>query len=483
MSALPSEVVDDKGTVTCEELAGDVESVAAGLAARGVAAGDRVVVSLPNAYEFVVVHLAVHRLGAVTVNLPTAFRREVGQVIRMVDARLTVLGDIDYPRAYGDLREHVELAAGDLAPVRGGDLTLGPEDHDPSAKAWLAFTSGSTGTPRAAIHTRASLDATVAAMADRYAIGPEDTVLGAAPLGHAIGFCYALRLACDRGARLVLQRCWDPEAAVRLIDAERCTFAAVPTPFLADLVEAGIAAPDRLRHLLVGGAPVPRDHLVGGDRLFGAGVVSAYYGTSECGATLTVPPGAADADRMSSDGVAMERMDVRIVDEDGADVAAGEPGEMIVRGPQVAAGYWMNNDSDRQFLPGGWFATRDIAVRAPSGFTSVTGRMKDIIIRGAVNIVPGEVEEAVSGHRDVSRTALVGVPDRRLGERLVAVITSNRDAPSRDEVRAWLKECGLARSKWPDEVAVVDELPLTASGKLDRGRVRDELLSRTARGT
>src|SRR5919199_5898502 len=129
-------------------------------------------------------------------------------------------------------------------------------------------------------------------MGDRYRLGPGDSILVAAPVGHAIGFSYGVRLACDRGSRLVLLERWDPEAAVRLIDAEQCTFAAIPTPFLADLLDADTAPQGgTLRHLLVGGAPVPPDHVAEADRVLGHGVTSAYFGASECGAVFSSPPG------------------------------------------------------------------------------------------------------------------------------------------------------------------------------------------------
>lgn len=479
---LPSVVIDESRSVTRDELSGDVAAVAAGLAERGVGAGDRVVVSLPNSYGFVAVHVALDLIGAVTVNLPTAFRREVGQVIRMVDARFTVLGDVDDARAYGDLRDHVVLAGGEPAELRGELGAVAAAAAGPGTKSWLAFTGGSTGTPRAALHTRASRDASAAAMAERYGVGPHDAVLAAAPVGHAIGFCYAVRLACASGSRLVLQRGWDAERAAHVIESEGCTFGAIPTPFLADLVERDTQVPNVLRHLLVGGAPVPSDDLARADTLFGEGVVSAYYGASECGAVLSLPPGSPDDLRLSTDGAPMPGMAVRVVDEQGGEAPPGEQGELHVRGPQVAMGYWMNNDSDRQFLPGGWFATRDLAVRHESGFISLTGRMSEKIIRGAVNVVPREVEEALAGHARVGRAVVLGAPDRRLGERLVAVIVPNGDAPGRDELRAWLKDCGLAHSKWPDDLVVVEELPRTPAGKIDRLRLRDELTARVPPG-
>lgn len=474
--SLPSVVVDGDREVSAGELSADVLRVAAGLRDRGVGPGDRVVVSLANSYEFVAVHLALDALGAVTVNLPAGFRREVGQVVRMVDAVLCVMGLVEDTRVYGDLRQVVSVADG-LDALSGDPSGLALAPRAEGERAWLAFTSGSTGTPRAAVHTRRSLAASTRAMAERYGVGPDDSVLVAAPVGHAIGFCYGVRLACDVGSRMVLQRSWSADRAISLIDEQGCTFAAVPAPFLADLVDAGARpAGGTLRHLLVGGAPVPRDQLVEADALFGPGVVSRYFGASECGAVLSCPPGAPDAKRLSSDGVVMGGLEVRVVDEAGLDVAVGVEGEMLVRGEQVALGYWASNDSDEQFGADGWFATRDRVAADEAGYVSVTGRLKDLVISGAVNVVPREVEEAVASHPAVGHVIVFGRPDRRMGERVVAAFTTVGEPPDLEAIREWLASSGLARAKWPAEVVVIDELPRTGSGKIDRERVRAELL-------
>ncbi|MGH3262393.1 MAG: class I adenylate-forming enzyme family protein, partial [Trebonia sp.] len=344
-------------------------------------------------------------------------------------------------------------------------------------RTWLAFTSGSTGTPRAAVHTRRSLEASTRAMAERYRLDADDVLLVAAPVGHAIGFCYGVRLAIACGCKLVLQRAWDPDLAVSLIDAEGCTFAAIPTPFLADLLDAeGRPRQGTLQRLLVGGAPVARDQVSRAERIFGSGVTSGYYGSSECGAVLCSPPDAPDEERLGTDGIPMPGLELRIVDDDGADVAPGQQGEMLVRGEQVAVGYWANNDSDDQFRADGWFATRDRVVMDDAGYVAAMSRIKDVIFRGAVNVIPREVEEAVASHPAVGRVVVFGRPHHRLGEQIVAAITATGSAPGRDEIRQWLGDAGLARSKWPDAVAVVDEFPRTPTGKIDRARVRDELL-------
>ncbi|MGH3026205.1 MAG: AMP-binding protein, partial [Gaiellaceae bacterium] len=276
--ALPAAVIVDGRETPAEQIRLDVARVAAGLSERFVGAGDGVIVSLPNSYEFVVVNLALELLGAVTVNLPVGFRREVGQVVRMVDARLCVMHHMEDIGLYGDLRRYVSLET-QLEPLLGDPSRVQAAQRRPEDRTWLAVTSGSTGTPRAAVHTRLSLEASTRAMAERYGLGADDVLFAAAPVGHAIGFCYGVRLACTCGARLVLQSKWNAEAAVALIDGGRCTFAAIPTPFLADLLDVKVKPRQgTLRHLLVGGAPVARDQVAAADLIFGHGVTSGYYG-------------------------------------------------------------------------------------------------------------------------------------------------------------------------------------------------------------
>lgn len=479
---LPAAVVTARGVVDRDALEARVADVAGGLLARGIAAGDRVVLVGTNTYEYVVVHLALDRIGAVTVNLPAGIRRDANAIAVAAGAKLCAVEGADDAAVITGAHEVIALDPDGVGALAESGPPATPVARDPAAPTWLAFTSGSTGTPRGALHTRASLDASTAAMAERYRLGPRDPILVAAPIGHGIGFTYGVRLAADLGAPLVLLQRWDAERAVAAIVAERCAFAAVPTPFLADLVELGRKVEAELRHLLVGGAPVPREQVVEADSLFGHGVVSGYFGSSETGATTSSPPGTSDDDRLDSDGCPLPRMEVAIVDDLGRPVAEGEEGTMLVRGPQVARGYWGGVDRDGQFRADGWFDTGDRAVRRPSGFVKIAGRAKSLIIRGAVNISPRSVEEAIVRHPRISRAVVLGVPDSRLGERVAAVITPRGEAPDREELREWLRATGAPRTAYPDLVFAVEDLPRGPTGKVDVRGLHATVLAASVEG-
>jgi cyclohexanecarboxylate-CoA ligase len=473
--AMPCEVVDGSRVIVREQLSEDVELITSTLADHGIGPGDRVVVALPNCYEFVAIDRALERIGAVMVNLPSDYKREIGQVVRMVEARLTVLSNVVEPHVFGDIAPFVSLSPGGGV----GELAVVGEPTEaisvPSgAVTWLACTSGSTGTARAATHTLASLGAAVRAITDRYQIGSDDTLLVAASVGSPIGFREGVRLACESGARIVLQRSWDPVEACELIQDYHCSFTAVPASFLHDLVDLGRDLRGTLRHLLAEGGPPLHEQLDAADRLLGEGVASAYYAPAECGPVLCCPIGSSREERANSHGLPMPGMESEIVDDDEKQLPAEAEGELAVRGPQVARGYWMRNDTDHQFRSDGWFMSRERAVRQPTGYVTLLGRrMKEIIVRDSSAISPRELEEALSAHPKVGRAVVVGRRGSRRGEAVVVVATAADEPPSLSDLHDWMAECRVARSKWPDDVQIVEELPRDSAGKIDRSKLHD----------
>jgi cyclohexanecarboxylate-CoA ligase len=426
----------------------------------GVVPGDRVVVALPNSVEFVVIALAVRLCAAVFVNLPWQFRRELLAVAEQTNARVVVVGDHapdDLLTALGPRRFRPALHR------RRGDRSFTPSSRPAGSVAWLAFTSGTTGAPKGAIHTEESLARIPQGFVDRYALSERDCVLVAAPVGHAIGFVYGVELALRARCPMVIVPHWDAELAASLADSRGCTFAAAPTPFLVDLVEVverGGAPPARLRHFLCGGAPVPSALIERARKSLLATEATPYYGTSECGGVTTCPPGTSFSKVVSTVGRPLEGMAVAI-----------EDGEILVRGAQLARGYWAG-DPDAQFRADGWFATGDLGALDADGYLRITGRAKELIIRGGVNISPVEVEEALAGHPDVREVALVGIADPRLGQRVVAAVVPRERQPSLADLRERCDELGLAKVKWPEQVIILERLPRAPTGKLQRAELQ-----------
>jgi acyl-CoA synthetase (AMP-forming)/AMP-acid ligase II len=475
---LPREVVDGERVVGRQQLGDDALHAAAGLADRGIGPGDPVVVSLPNSYEFVVLERALHYLGAVMVNLPGDARREVGLVGRMVESSLIILGDAADPHLFGDLDQWLSLRGPeDLKKLSTDAEAPPPFAASDESITWLACTSGSTGTPRAAVHTRASLSAGVCALQNRYEIADDDTVLVAAGVGTAIGFRDGVRLGCQSGARIVLQRRSEVAETVHLMSQQRCSFAAVPFSFVYDIIAAGADLRGAgLRHLLAEGSLIDEQVIARADQLTGIGVTSAYYAPLECGPALSFPPGATADERSGAHGLPTPGLSVELIHDDESPLphSPGVEGQLVVSGPGVALSYLKRNDSDHQFRSDGRFMTCDRAQWRPRGCVAVTGpRSNDVLVRESVAVAPRELEEVISAHPKVGRAVVTGRSDPRLGEAVVAVATAAGEAPSWAEVEAWLAECGVARSKWQDWLLFVDTLPVDAGGKIDRSQIHD----------
>ena len=449
--------------VTVGELESQASAGAGRLAARGVRPGDRVVVALPSSIRFVAAYVAVRLCGAVLVNVPWQWRRELLHVVAETAARAVVLDDRVDGEVAGELRDLTVDQEASSAPAPPTVTARSPDDV-----AWLAYSSGTTAWPKGAVHTEQSLRSIAAGFVDRYALGPEDVVLVAAPVGHAVGFVYGVELALAAGCPMVLLPSWDARQCAELTARYGCTFVAAPTPFLVDVVDEAERDPSAfasLRTFLCGGANVPRSLLARARESLPGTDVTAYYGTSECGGVTSCPPNAPGEKKLTTEGLALPGLELRI-----------ERGELLVRGAQVARRYWSGEDAHR-FRADGWFATGDGATLDSDGYLRIVGRLDDLIVRGGANVSPVEVELTLADHPRVHEVAVVGAPDPRLGERVAAVIVCGDPAPSLGELQEHCRAAGLAKPKWPELVVSVGELPRTPSGKVRRAELKRRLAS------
>lgn len=450
-------LVDAQGTWTVGELAAAARSVAAGLERTGVQPGDRVVLALPNSLEFVATYLAVRLCGAIIVNLPWQWRRELVAVVEETRARIAVLaeGTAGDPALASIADRRWRPVLDDRARTADG-----PVARDDQDVAWLAYTSGTTGAPKGAVHTEATLRRMPEAFIENYALGRDDRVLVAAPAGHAVGFVYGIQLALRAACPMVLMPRWDVRAAAGMVGRHRCTFVAGPAPFLLDtveLAESGEAdAFAGLRWFCCGGAAVPASLLERAREALPGTRACAYYGTSECGGVTGSPPQAPVEKLLATDGAPLKGMEVAL-----------EDGELLVRGSQLARGYW-GPDPAGQFRADGWFATGDDATIDGDGYVCILGRRSELIRRGGVAVAPVEIEEALATHPRVREVAVVGVDDPRLGQRVAAEVVARGEPPTLDELRAWCREAGMAKVKWPELVRPVAYLPRSAAGKVLR---------------
>ncbi len=496
------------GRFTYADVAEQVQRVAYGLRGQGFGPGDVVIIQLPNWAPFIVFHLALSAIGAITGNIPFVYReREVGGILRLTGAKGLVV-----PRSYRgfdfaamakslcaghDCLQKV-FVVGDAGSVQGPDITayetllqsdIGSESLDALRPTLddvtaLGFTSGTTGDLKGAVFDSNTLAAVNRGFVQRYSLDENDRVFGCSPLGHAVGFTHALRMTLAIGARIVLLEHWDPDRAVATIHRERCTFMAAATPFLMDMVHhPALEQYERLASLrlfLCGGASVPEQLMHDARNNLPHTFTSPLWGMTECGGVTTCPFDAPVDKLFTTDGRACESMQLKVVDSDGSSLAAGCDGELMVRGPMVARGYFAQPElTDEHFLPDGFFRTGDQARMDEDGYIKITGRIKDLIIRGGVNISPVDIENVLFSHPKIVNAAVVGMPDERLGERACAFVVLERgETLSLEEVQQWMAGASVAKPKWPERVEAIDALPMTASGKVQKFRLREQIVRR-----
>ena len=496
------------GRFTYAQAAAQVRNLASGLSRNGFAAGDVVILQLPNWAPFIFLHLALTCIGAITGNIPFVYRqREVSNILELTGAKALIVPRVfrgfdfvvmakallpvhetlshiivvdDYHDNQCDgMLHYTSLLRDATAP----DLaTLKTQQPKPEAITAVGFTSGTTGVLKGAMFDSYILNAVNQAFIDRFRLDGSDRIFGCSPLGHAVGFTHALRLTFAIEGSIVLQEHWNPADALRLIYEENCTFIAAATPFLMDIVNHPELAQyehlPSLKVFLCGGASVPEELITLARNNLPNTFTSPLWGMTECGGVTTCPFDAPVKKRYTTDGKPYESMELKITDEAGTTLPVGQSGELMVRGPMVAKGYFGQPKLTAEyFLSDGFFRSGDQARMDEDGYIKITGRIKDLIIRGGVNISPVEVENILFSHPDVENVAVVGEPDQRLGERVCAfVIVKQGKTLCIGDLQEWLTAAGLAKPKWPERLESVSALPMTASGKVQKYRLREMLV-------
>ena len=452
--------------ISVGELIGASRERAGQLIAHGVTPGSRVIVARPNVIEFVVDYLASRLCGTVFVNLPWNVGASITELAETLDASCVIIAE----HLVGDDPLFEQLGGRRFQPSK--EAGVGPEEPPTQAAddiTWLACTSGTTGTPKAAIHTAATLERQTEVFVEHFGLTANDPILVSSPVGHAVSFLFGVRMALFTNAPMILVSRWKVQTAAELVKQYKCVFTVAPTPYLVDTVEhaetSGIAKWKSLRFFASAGAPVPRSLISRALDAMPQCQVWSYFGTSEAGAVTAVPLDASLDKRLETDGIALPGMETRVVDR-----------ELELRGLQLMKGYW-SGDSGGRLKEGGWYATGDAAEQRPDGYIRMLGRAKDIILRGGENISPLEIENVLLGHPSVKDVAIVGYPDDRLGSRLAAVIVTARSV-SLEELCKQCAHAGLAKAKWPEFMTEIDVIPLSAIGKVKRLELESLVLER-----
>lgn len=466
-----------------------VDRFARGLLRLGVEPGDVVSFQLPNGIEAIVVHHAAQRCGAVSNPIVPIYReREVGFILRQARTRVLVVPDtfrrFDHRSMAEGLRasvpelEHV-VVVGEAGPASVGFDAVGTDGPPPdvarssSDVALLLYTSGTESDPKGVLHSHDTLTYECRSVIELYGLDERDVVFMASPVTHITGLLYGMQLPMMLGAPVVLQDVWDVPRALRLIEAERCTFTVGATPFLHGIVHAPELADhdvSSLRTFVCGGAGVPPS-LIREARERTGMVATRVYGSTECPIVTGSAPTAPLDQHADNDGVALAPSELRLVDADGAAVPDGAPGELEVRGPDLCLGYLDATLNAKAFTDDGWFRTGDLAALDGAGRMRIVGRAKDIIVRGGENLSAGEIEDLLIEHPAVDEVAVVGAPDPVLGERACAFVVGVPGLELGDLVD-FLRSRRLATQKLPERLELVPSLPRTASGKIQKHRLR-----------
>jgi long-chain acyl-CoA synthetase len=457
------------------------------LAARGVGRGDRVAIQLPNVPAFADFYFAVLRLGAVVVPV-NPLLRAAESAYTLEDAGAGVLiawHESELPDAGPQPVEVIPI----VAPFGEGVFDAYEEVEeeavavDPEETAVILYTSGTTGRPKGAELTHRNLGLNTLAVVKHLEMEADDVLLGTLPLFHSFGQTCTLNASLAVGARLALLTRFDPDAAVEIVDREGVTILmGVPTML------AGIAgaATDHgpfptLRIVASGGAPLPREQAESFERVTGTPVLDTW-GLSETSPAATLNrPGAT---RIGSVGKPIDGVEVRAVDDDLEGLPAGETGQLAIRGHNVMKGYWGRPEATAEAItPEGWFLTGDLGQVDEDGYVYVVGRLKDMIIRGGLNVYPREVEEVLHRHPAVGEAAVVGVPDERLGEEVGAAIVPAPGATVEpEELRDWTRQ-RVAPFKYPRQIWLLDELPKGPTGKILKREIHPPAAAADARSS
>lgn len=437
---------------------------------------------LPNWHEAAIVYLAASISGMV-INpiLPSLRDSELQFILADAEVRMIVIPKRFRGFDYAAMLSRVTATMSsppEVVVVRGdhpGQTPLGelleapaapPLELNPGSVHMIMYTSGTTGRPKGVLHSHDSIHALIRQLGEYWRIDAGDTFLVPSPIAHIGGSIYAFECPLLLGSVAVLMEKWDPDEAVALMQAHRCTHMAGATPFLDGLLGAAERAGSRLPDLKVficGGASVPPALIRRATGYFDKAIVTRVYGSTEVPVSTVGSP--EDADRAADTDGHAGIADITIVD-----------GEIRVRGPQMLTGYLHEDDSAAAFDDNGYFRTGDLGRLTEDGHLVVTGRAKDIIIRNGENISPKEVEDILIGHPGIAEVAVVGIPDARTGERACAVIIARgTDPPGVDDLRDLLNAHGLARFKTPEQVVIWDALPKNDAGKVLKHQIRATL--------
>jgi cyclohexanecarboxylate-CoA ligase len=497
-------IIDSRGQCTYGELRAQSLRCAAALLKLGIGPGDVVSLQLPNWREWTILHLAVSRIGAITNPLVPAYReRELTYMLELSESSMLVVPDrfrgFDHAGMAMRLKEQLPniahvLVLGDDVPegalswrdLAESDAVL-PADLprvDANAVTEIIFTSGTTGVAKGVLHTSNTI------IAPQIELGrvlnlDEHTVLHiVSTFGHQTGFLGGVRLPLQLGATCVYQDIWDVETFLRSIAQHRITISNGGPTFLQDMLRSPHLAEHDLSSFRIfrcGGAPIPRVLLREAREKLPHVSVHSGWGQSEDAVVTITRPGDPEDRVVETDGRVQDGMEIRVADAKNNPMPPGQEGRLLCRGAFLFVGYAKRPDLNAQCFYDDWFDTDDLAVMDEQGFIRITGRTKDIIIRGGENIPVAYVENVLYEDPRIQDVAIVAMPDPRLGERACAfVLPRAGQSVTLDDIKAHLDRSLVAKQYWPERLELVSELPRAANGKIRKAELRERIAAMMA---
>jgi acyl-CoA synthetase (AMP-forming)/AMP-acid ligase II len=494
-------VTDSSSSLTFAQLRGAALRLAAGLERSGIGAGDRVAVQLPNWTEFAVIAVALSRLGAIMVPIMPIYRHDDVRFILDAAAVKAVFTagefrQFDHARMFLDLAragaplQSVIVVRADGLPdgAAGYDQVLASAGAEPAGDGVgpdepfvIVFSSGTTARPKGCLHTFNTYCAGARLLGQVWRYTADDIQFGPSPVTHTTGLVTSILLPLIHGGGSHLMEVWEPREGLERIAKYRCTASVTATTFLQTMLR--VYDPDQhdassLRFWTSAGAPIPGAFVKAAREAFPGLQVLSLYGRSENLVTTTCTVDDDPERSVTSDGKAAPGQEVRIVGPDGRELPRGQEGDIAYRGAMNLLEYINQPEATAQmFTADGFSRSGDLGVMDADGYVRVTGRVKDIVIRGGLNISVRQVEDLLTAHPAVHAVAAVGMPDEMLGERVCCYLVPAPGAEplTVEQIRDYLLGEGLAVQKVPERVEVVTALPMTATGKVQKNLLREDI--------
>ena len=481
-------------------------ALAVGLRRRGIGPGDRVAVQIPSWTEFFVIATALSRIGAVIVPIMPIYRRDdVGYVLAAAEVKAAFTAQEFRGFAHGELfvdlartsahLETVVVLRGDRVPagaVSFADMLV--QTADPAAEIGpgvgpddpfvIVFSSGTTARPKGCLHTFNTMACGARLLGRGWGYSDADVQFGPSPVTHTTGLVTSFILPLLHGAASHLMEQWDPVLGLEQIREFGCTGCVSATTFLQMLMnvyDPAVHDASSMRFWTAAGAPIPGSFVTTARSMFPDMTVLSLYGRTE-NITTTMCTIDDDPERSTtSDGKALPLQEVRIVDGEGDEVPRGEEGDIAYRGAMNCLEYiGQPEETAVNYTADGFHRSGDLGRMDADGYVRVTGRLKDIVIRGGMNISVRQVEDMLAAHPDIGEVAVVGMPDERMGEKVCCYVVPRpgRPVPTLADIRDYLVGEGLAIQKVPERLEVADGLPTTATGKIQKHLLRADIAAK-----